>query len=149
MSHWKCPIKKVVLRNCAKITEKNLCQSLFYKLYQNRDFHTNVFLWILRNFWEYRTFTEDLRVAAFVLSTEQQTVLYNKYNSHYSSMSKLSIFLRNKHQLHRSSRSKKFFKIGILKNCAIFTRKYLWILYCEIFKNIYFLRKTSVGCFWL
>ena len=29
-SHWRCSIRKVVLRNFAKFTGKNLCQALFF-----------------------------------------------------------------------------------------------------------------------
>ena len=39
-------VKKGVLRNFAKLTGKNLCQSLFF----NKVVGTGVFLWILRNF---------------------------------------------------------------------------------------------------
>ena len=30
-SHWRCSVKKGVLRNFAKFTGKHLCQSLFFK----------------------------------------------------------------------------------------------------------------------
>ena len=44
-SHWRCSVKKGVLRNFAKITGKHLRQSLFFnKLLLKRDSGTDVFL---------------------------------------------------------------------------------------------------------
>ena len=57
-SHWKCSVRKGVLRNFAKFTGKHLCQSFFFnkvasfglQLHEKRDSGTAVFLWIFRNF---------------------------------------------------------------------------------------------------
>ena len=54
----RCSIKKGVLRNFAKLTGKQLCQSLLFNkvadfrpsLLLKRDSGTGVFLWMLRNF---------------------------------------------------------------------------------------------------
>ena len=60
-SYQRFSVKKDVLRNFAKFTEKHLCQGLFLiklqslglRLYYKGDSGTGVFLWILQNFKEY------------------------------------------------------------------------------------------------
>ena len=47
-SHWKCYVRKGVLRNFAKFTGKHQCQSLFFN--KVAGFGTGGFLLILRNF---------------------------------------------------------------------------------------------------
>ena len=57
-SNRRCSVRKGVLRNFAKFTEKHLCQVLFFdkvaglgmQLYPKEHSGTGVFLWILRNF---------------------------------------------------------------------------------------------------
>ena len=52
----RCFVRKGVLRNFAKFTEKHLCQSLFFNKVAGLSIER--FLWFLRNFWEhvfYRT----------------------------------------------------------------------------------------------
>ena len=55
-SHQRRFVRKGVLWNFAKFTEKHLCQSLFFNKVAGRSIE--LFLWIVRNFWEhlfYRT----------------------------------------------------------------------------------------------
>ena len=60
-NHQRYSVRKSVLRNFAKFTEKHLCQSLCFnkvsslnrQIYWKRDSGTGVFLWIFRNFQEH------------------------------------------------------------------------------------------------
>ena len=49
-SHQRCSVKKGVLKNFGKFTEKQLCQSLFLNKVAGLGPGTGVFLWIFRNF---------------------------------------------------------------------------------------------------
>ena len=57
-------LKIGVIKKLAKLTRKQLCRSLFLTIrlatFLKRDSNTNVFLWILRNFWRH-FFTEHLQ----------------------------------------------------------------------------------------
>ena len=60
-SHPELFCEKSILENFAKLTGKQLCQSLFFnkvadlrQLYSKRGFSTGAFLWILRNIYEHR-----------------------------------------------------------------------------------------------
>ena len=44
-SHHRCSMKKDVLKNFTKFTEKHRCQAC--KINKKKDFSTGVFLWIL------------------------------------------------------------------------------------------------------
>ena len=58
-SHWRCSIKKCVLKNFAKFTGKHLHQRLFFNnaaglrpaTLLKKRLRQRFFLWILRNFW--------------------------------------------------------------------------------------------------
>ena len=58
ISHWRCSMKRAVLKNFAIFRGKHLCTSLFLKKLQawrpatllKRDSNTGAFLWILRTF---------------------------------------------------------------------------------------------------
>ena len=73
-SHWKCSIKKAVLKNLAIFSVKHLCWSLFLiklptrspAIFLKGDTNTSVFLGILRNFYG-QLFEKHLRVAASAL----------------------------------------------------------------------------------
>ena len=60
-SHRKCSVKKGVLKTFAIFTGKHLCWSLFLIKLQpwrpatllKRDSNTDVFVWIVRDFWEH------------------------------------------------------------------------------------------------
>ena len=73
-SHWRCSIKKAVHNNC-NFHRNHLCWSLFWDQVEvklqairpatllKRDSNTDVFLWILQNFYE-QVFEEHLHMAA-------------------------------------------------------------------------------------
>ena len=60
-SHWKCSIRKAILKNFVIFTGKHLCWGLFLLKLQafrpltvlKRDFNTDIFLWISGNFYEH------------------------------------------------------------------------------------------------
>ena len=70
-----CSMKKGVLKNFPKFTGKHLCQSLFFNKVAGlrpatllkRDSGADVFLWILRNFYEH-FFYRTRRMTAYVYS---------------------------------------------------------------------------------
>ena len=95
-SHWRCSVKKDVLKKLTNFTEKHLCWSLFLiKLQQIRpvtllklDFKTNFFLWNLKTF-KNTYFEEHLATDASINGRQQKThaLLGKKNETHLVNLS--------------------------------------------------------------
>ena len=77
-SHWRCFVKKGVLKNFTKLTAKYLCWSLFFNKVAKlrpatllkRDSNTVIFLWILAKF-----LTINVTRMSEVFSHSQKTLV--------------------------------------------------------------------------
>ena len=115
-SHWRCSVKKVFLK-FRKFHRKTVLESLFYKF-------PGPYAW---SFIKKR--------LQHMLRTYANDCFYSRSSSSYYSRGPLKdhnsacTFIKIENMV-RSSRFEKFFKIGVLKNFAIFTGKRVyWSLY--------------------
>ena len=82
-SHQRCSLKKGVLENFAKLTEKHLCLSLFFNkpaFLLKRDSATGLFLWILRYFYEHFFYRAPPVAASACILLFSQKISWNTVN---------------------------------------------------------------------
>ena len=79
-NHWRCSVRKGVLRNFAKFTQNYLCQCLYWKWNPG----TGVFLWILKNFLEYLFYRTTMGDCFWKILNKPPTMTTRKYNKIFS-----------------------------------------------------------------
>ena len=130
--------KKGVLRNFTKLTGKHLCQRLFF----NKAAGLRPATLLKKRLWHrcfLANFAKFLRIPFF--------------KKHLRSLLLFALeFLWWNFERSRSSRSKIFFKLGVLKYFAIFTRKYLCrslsLIKLQVFKPVTLIKKDpNTGLF--
>ena len=86
------------------------------------DSGTDVFLWILRNFWEYIFYTTPL---VWLVLEWHIVVIQRRISGHVKHLWR-NFFAKIINGFYRSSRPEVFCKKGVLKRFIKFTGKHLW-----------------------